>query len=450
MRVLRQSLATAEREGFRLAVCRLDLDQFRLINQAQGGAVADALLRQVALRLQAALRAEAAWSDVVARIGGDEFALLLRLDNTPGEQEPKEAQGAMQRLLQVLRLPYPTDLGGEAGAASAAALSITASIGATVFPLDHHDAETLMRHAAHALYRVKHAGRDGAQFFDAEQRQRDAENLLALARTQQALDDGELRLFYQPTVHLGSGRVLGVEALLRWQHPQRGLLAPAQFLPVIESTGLGLQVGDWVIEQALKQSAQWLSQGLALTVSVNVTARQLQMPDFALRLQELVHRHAEPVARHLSLEVLESAALADIAATNALIQRCRDFGVGFALDDFGTGYSTLTYLKNLPVDSLKIDRSFVQNMLTDAQDKALIEGVLGLAKNFGCKVIAEGVESSAQAHALLRLGCWQGQGNGIAAAMPAAELADWISNWTASFSGSPWHAEAGRREPALP
>ena len=446
MRLLRQSLAAAEREGFRLAVCRLDLDQFKQINQTQGGAAADALLRQVAQRLQAALRAEPTWSDVVARIGGDEFALLLRLDHAAGALEEKEAQGAMQRLLQVLRMPYPTDPGVDAGAA----LAITASIGATVFPLDHQDAETLMRHAAHALYRVKHTGRDGVQFFDAAQRQRDADSLLALARVRQALDDGELRLFYQPTVHLGSGRVLGVEALLRWLHPQRGLLAPVQFLPMIESTSLGLQVGDWVIEQALKQSAQWLSQGLALTVSVNVTARQLQMPDFALRLQELVLRHAEPVARHLSLEVLESAALADIAATHALIQRCRDFGVGFALDDFGTGYSTLTYLKNLPVDGLKIDRSFVQNMLTDAQDMALIEGVLGLAKNFGCKVIAEGVESSAQAHALLRLGCNQGQGNGIAAAMPATALADWIRLWTASFAGSPWQAPAGLREPALP
>jgi diguanylate cyclase (GGDEF)-like protein/PAS domain S-box-containing protein len=432
MRLLREGLAASEREGFRLSVCRVDLDQFKRINSQHGVDVADAVLRQVAQRLVSALRSSPRWSDAVARLGGDEFVLLLRAS------DPEEARRALERLLNVLRAPYYLAPPNEA-----LALDITASIGATVFPLDNSDPETLLRHAGHALYRVKHGGRNGFRFFDTAKRLRDEASLIALARVQQALDNGELRLHYQPKLDMQSARVLGMEALLRWQHPERGLLAPAHFLPQIEATGLAVQVGDWVIDQALKQSAAWLAQGLSLSVSVNVTARQLQTADFAQRLQELINRHEEPVARHLSLEVLESAALADVAATNALIQRCRAFGVRFALDDFGTGYSTLTYLKKLPVDMLKIDRSFVQNMLIDAQDMALVEGVIGLARHFGCSVIAEGVESAAHARALLRLGCHLGQGNGISPAMPAAEVPGWID----SFSRSPWPLQLGSARP---
>ncbi|MDN3923080.1 putative bifunctional diguanylate cyclase/phosphodiesterase [Roseateles violae] len=433
MRLLTQALAASEREGFRIAICRLDLDQFKQINSRHGSEIGDELLHQVAQRLGAALRSAPQWSDVAARLGGDEFALLLRV------ADAEEAQRALERLLNVLRASYHLGPAGEP-----LSLELTASIGATLFPLDNSDAETLLRHAGHALYRAKHSGRNGLRFFDSAKRLRDEASLLALARMQQALDAGELRLFYQPKLDMQAGRVLGMEALLRWQHPERGLLPPSQFLPLIEQTGLAVQVGDWVIDQALKQSAQWLAQGLDLTVSVNVTARQLQMPDFAQRLQELINRHQEPVARHLSLEVLESAALADVAASNQLIQRCRAFGVRFALDDFGTGYSTLTYLKKLPVDMLKIDRSFVQNMLIDAQDMALVEGVIGLARHFGCSVIAEGVESAAHARALLRLGCQLGQGNGIAAAMPSAEVPGWIE----AFSRSPWLLQLGGREQA--
>jgi len=423
-RQLKQDVATAEREGFMLCVCRVDLDQFKRVNAAFGVDVGDQLLLQVAERLKAALRHARQWSDRIARLGGDEFGLVLRV------ADMSEAQQALERLLNVVRAPcrLPAPHNGED-------LDLTASIGATLFPADPSDAETLLRNAGHALYRVKqHAGRDAFRFFDAAKRQRDEAGLLQIARLQQALDADELLLHYQPKIDMRSGRVLGMEALLRWQHPEQGLLLPGAFLPQIEDTGLALQVGDWIIDQALKQSAQWLAEGLGLEIAVNVTARQLQSIDFAQRLQELVQRHPEPVARHLCLEVLESAALADMVATNALIARCQAFGVRFALDDFGTGYSTLTYLKSLPIDVLKIDRSFVQNMLIDAQDMALIEGVVGLARHFSCSVVAEGVESAAHARALLRLGCQQGQGNGIASAMPAAEVAPWC----AAFSRSPW------------
>ena len=433
VRLLRQSIDAAQREGFTLSICRVDLDQFKRINIDHGDETGDTLLLQMSQRLRSALRTSPQWSDVIGRLTGDEFGLILRT------ADAEEAQHALERLLNVLRAPCRLPPPRENQS-----VELTASIGATLFPADPSDAETLLRHAGHALYRVKqHAGRNAFRFFDTAKRQRDEASLIAIARMQQALDSGELHLFYQPKIDMRAGRVLGVEALLRWQHPEQGLLLPGDFLSQIEGTGLEVQVGDWIIGHALKQSAQWLAQGLTLEVSVNVTARQLQVPDFALRLQELIQRHAEPVAQHLCLEVLESEALADVDATHALIQRCKGFGVRFALDDFGTGYSTLTYLRKLPVDALKVDRSFVQNMLIDVQDMALIEGVVGLARHFGCSVIAEGVESAAHARALLRLGCPQGQGNGIAAAMPSGDVAAWVD----AFARSPWLTQLGAERP---
>ncbi|MFY8118499.1 MAG: putative bifunctional diguanylate cyclase/phosphodiesterase [Roseateles sp.] len=418
-RRLAQALDASRREGFALCVVWLDLDRFRQINDQHGRMLGDRLLLQVGRRLDGALRSGREWADELAHLGGDEFGLLLRC------KDAAEAELALQRLLNVLRAPFPL-------AELPEPLDITASLGATLHPRDQSDAETLLRHAAHALYRVKRSGRNAYQLFDTEKHARSDAQALALGRMQEALDAGELCLHYQPKVDMRKGLVLGVEALLRWQHPEKGLLGPAHFLPVLERTGLGVRVGDWVIEQALKQSSLWLSQGLALRVSVNVAARHLQADDFTQRLQELLARHpGVPLARHLMLEVLESAALADIEATQVLIRRCRALGVSFALDDFGTGYSTLTYLKRLPVDALKIDRSFIQNMLIDAQDHALVKGVISLAKTFDCSVVAEGVESAAHARALMALGCELGQGNGIAPAMPAAELVDWVARFQA-------------------
>ena len=229
----------------------------------------------------------------------------------------------------------------------------------------------------------------------------------------------------------------GFEALLRWEHPSQGLIAPSQFLPLIEHTGLSSRIGDWVIAQALDHLSSWRRKGFDFSVSVNVSARHLQEPDFAQRLTELLARHTDPLADHLEIEITESAAHADIEATSALLTRCRAAGVRFALDDFGTGYSTLTYLKRLPVDVLKIDRSFVHNMLDDAQDRAIVEGVIGLAGTFGCSVVAEGVESPAQARALLDMGCIIGQGIGIAAPMPVAQVGDWIRQYRGVFAIAP-------------
>ena len=422
--LLDDAIRAADRDGYLLAVCYLDLDRFKPVNDRFGHAAGDRLLAELAGRLRSALRSRELWADVAARLGGDEFVLLLRAGTI------EEARLAVERVLGVIAQPYVIDNNQDP-------VLVTASVGATVYPIDHSDADTLLRHADHAMYDAKQAGRNGYLFFDPEHRRRAEQRVLAIGRVQEALDRAEFLLYYQPKVDMRDGRVLGLEALLRWEHPQQGLVAPLQFLPLIENTGLSARVGDWVLSQALEHLALWRRSGLDLSVSVNVSARHLQERDFALRLSELLARHTDPLAEWLELEVLETAAHADIEATSALLARCRALGVRFALDDFGTGYSTLTYLKRLPVDVLKIDRSFVHQMLDDVQDRAIVEGVIGLARTFSCAVVAEGVESPAQARMLLDLGCDIGQGTGIAAPMPAAEVAAWVREWKGMFALSP-------------
>ncbi len=422
--LLADAMRAADRDGFLLAVCYLDLDRFKPVNDQFGHAAGDRLLAELAGRLRSALRRRDTWADSAARLGGDEFVMLLRAGTL------EEARMAVERVLRVVSQPYVVDPASDP-------VQITASMGATVYPIDRSDADTLLRHADHAMYGAKQSGRNGYLFFDPEHRRRTEERVMAIGRVQEALDQGEFVLFYQPKVDMKSGRVLGFEALLRWEHPQQGLIAPQQFLPLIENTGLSARVGDWVFSQALEHLSQWRRHGMDVSVSVNVSARHLQEPDFALRLSELLARHKEPLATHLELEMLETAAHNDIDAASALMARCRAIGVRIALDDFGTGYSTLTYLKRLPVDVLKIDRSFVHHMLDDTQDRAIVEGVIGLARTFGCTVVAEGVESPAQARTLLELGCDIGQGTGIAAPMPSHLVAGWVRDYKGMFALAP-------------
>jgi diguanylate cyclase (GGDEF)-like protein/PAS domain S-box-containing protein len=419
--LLAEAMRATDRDGYLLAVCYLDLDRFKPVNDRFGHAAGDRLLIELAGRLRSALRTRDTWADTAARLGGDEFVLLLRAETI------EEARMAVERVLRVVAQPYVVDPAEEP-------VQVTASMGATVYPIDRSDADTLLRHADHAMYGAKQSGRNGYLFFDPEHRRRTEERVMAIGRVQEALDQAEFVLFYQPKVDMRAGRVLGFEALLRWDHPQHGLIAPMQFLPLIENTGLSSRVGDWVFAQALEHLSQWRRGGLDISVSVNVSARHLQEPDFAQRLSELLARHAEPLAPNFELEMLETAAHADIEATSALMARCRALGVRFALDDFGTGYSTLTYLKRLPVDVLKIDRSFVHHMLDDSQDRAIVEGVTGLARTFGCVVVAEGVESPAQARTLLDMGCDIGQGTGIAAPMPAGQVATWARQYKGMFA----------------
>jgi diguanylate cyclase (GGDEF)-like protein/PAS domain S-box-containing protein len=435
--LLIEAMAATDRDGYLLAVCYLDLDHFKAINERHGHEAGDLFLVELANRLRSALRVRGTvWSDAAARLGGDEFVLLLRAGTVD------EARSAVERVLRVVAQPIVVRPGAEPEV-------VTASVGATVYPLDASDADTLLRHADHAMYGVKQSGRNGFLFFDPEHSRRTEERVLAIGRVQDALDRNELMLYYQPKVDLRRGVVLGFEALLRWNHPEHGVVPPAQFLPLIEHTGLSARVGDHVLAQALDQLEVWQDLGLDLSVSVNITARHLQEPDFAQRLGELLARHARPLGPRLELEVLETAALTDIGFTSAVLERCARLGVRWALDDFGTGYSTLTYLKRLPVQVLKIDRSFVHNMLADAQDRAIVEGVIGLSRTFDCVVVAEGIETAAQARILMDMGCEIGQGLGIAAPMPAAQVVPWVRDWKGLFALSAAPLVAGNA-PLLP
>jgi len=425
------AMAAADRDGYLLVVCYLDLDRFKPVNDRLGHAAGDRLLVELAGRLRSALRGREHWVDSAARLGGDEFVLLLRAGTL------EEARLAVERVLRVVSQPYEVD-------PSAEPVVVTASMGATVYPIDRSDADALLRHADHAMYGAKQSGRNGYLFFDPETRRRTEERVMIIGRVQEALDHAEFVLYYQPKVDMRSGRVLGFEALLRWDHPQQGIIAPMQFLPQIENTGLSARIGDWVFSQALEHLAHWRRQGLDISVSVNVSARHLQEPDFAQRLSELLARHPEPLAPYVELEILETTAHNDIDATSALLSRCRLLGVHFALDDFGTAYSNLRTLKQLPVDVLKIDRSFVHNMLDDPQDRGLVEGVISLARTFGCTVVAEGVETPAQARALLDMGCDIGQGTGLAAPMPAGLVAAWVRDYRGIFALAQAPAQASR------
>lgn len=429
--LLDDALKAADRDGYLLTVCCLDLDRFKPVNEHYGHAGGDRLLVELAGRLGSALRSRDHWTDVAARAGGDEFVLLLRA------RSMDEARLAVERVLRVLAQPYAID-------PTRGAARVTASLGATVYPLDRSDPDTLLRHADHAMYGAKQSGRNGYRFFDPELRRRTEERVSAIGRVQEALERAEFALFYQPIVDMRTQRVLGMEALLRWNHPDQGLIAPMQFLPLITDTGLSARIGDWALSQALAQLAQWHRAGLNLQVNVNISARHLQEPDFVQRLSELLASHPQPLAALLKLEIVESEAHADLAASSQLLARCRALGVHSALDDFGTGHSTLTHLQRLPVDVLKIDRSFVSHMLDDPQDRALVEGVIGLARTFGCSVVAEGVETQAQARVLLELGCDNAQGSGIATPMPADQVADWVRSFRGLF------APAANSEPLDP
>ncbi len=422
--LLDEAIHAADRDDSLLVVAYLDLDKFKPVNDRHGHAAGDRLLVELAGRLKSALRRRENWTDSAARLGGDEFVLLLRAGTL------EEARLALDRVLRVVSKPYVIDPADDP-------VQVTASMGATIYPIDRSDADTLLRHADNAMYLAKEKGRNGCHFFDPEQRRRTEERTLALGRIQEALDRQEFVLFYQPKVDMASGRVHGFEALLRWEHPTQGLVAPQQFLPLIEHTGLSVHVGDWVIAQALDHLNSWRRDGFEFSVSVNISARHLQERDFAQRLAELLARHATSLASQLEIEITESAAHDDVDATSAVLSRCRALGVRFALDDFGTGYSTLKYLKQLPVDVLKIDKSFVHQMLDNTQDRAIVEGVIGLANTFGCTVVAEGVESPAQARMLLDLGCTLGQGTGIAAPMPSSQVAGWLRGYRGMFAIAP-------------
>ncbi len=424
---LQQAMAQAQRSDRQLAVAYLDLDGFKAINDRHGHEVGDQVLIILAQRMKEALRE----GDMLARLGGDEFAAVL-IDLT----DTAACLPVLTRLLAAAAQPVEVD---------ELLVQVSASLGVTFCPQAQDiDADQLLRQADQAMYQAKVAGKNRYHVFDAEQDSSIRGHHESLERIRLALAQHEFVLYYQPKVNMRTGQVIGAEALIRWQHPERGLLLPGMFLPVIEDHALAVTIGEWVIDAALSQMEQWHAAGLEMPVSVNIGARQLQQNDFVNRLRAILVAHPQAPAHGLELEVLETSALEDIAQVSQVIEACAQMGVLFALDDFGTGYSSLTYLKRLHVALLKIDQSFVRDMLGDPDDLAILQGVIGLATAFKRKVIAEGVETVAHGSLLLQLGCDLAQGYGIAHPMPAAQLPAWAATWQADPA---WATGSGREIP---
>ena len=408
---LQQAMAINRRRGDSTAVAFLDLDDFKDINDIYGHSGGDQVLVNIAERIKNTLRD----SDTVARIGGDEFVAVLT-----GLTNPIDCEPLLTRVLEAISKPI--DLNGQN-------IQVFASIGVTTYPQDCVDAEQLLRHADQAMYTAKQAGKNCFHLFDVAKDAEYQSHREELENIRKALEKDEFILFYQPKVNMLSRQVIGAEALIRWQHPERGILAPAQFLPVIEEDDLSIDIGEWVIARALKQMQIWRLSGLNIPVSVNINALHLQQPDFVERLKAILKKFPDIEPEYLELEILETSALSDISFVSTIINVCQNIGVRFSLDDFGTGYSSLSYLKRLPAKILKIDQSFIRDMLEDSDDLAIIQGIVGLASAFGRDVIAEGVETIEHGEKLLSLGCVQAQGYGIARPMPANEMPAWAKTW---------------------
>ncbi len=405
---LKQAVARTHRDQGILAVCYLDLDGFKPVNDHYGHEVGDLVLVEITRRIKQVIRED----DTVARLGGDEFVVLL-----VGLTRPEECAGSLHRLLHAISQPISMQ---------DHTVQISASIGVALYPEDEEDPDTLLRHADQAMYVAKQAGKNRYHLFDPGNDLRARSHHTLQEQIRQGMAHGEFELYYQPKVAMATGELLGVEALIRWNHPERGLLLPGEFLRVIENTELEITLGDWVISDAIDRQRRWRDQGFTIEVSINVSAWHLQSPGFVETLRTAANLCCPGnCAGTLQVEVLETAALSDVATVSGIIRECKLFGMDFALDDFGTGYSSLSYLSKFDVDTLKIDQSFVRNMLSDKGDHAIVQGIIALAKAFDMSTVAEGVETDEQYRMLAEMGCDLAQGFGIARPMPEAELLAW-------------------------
>jgi diguanylate cyclase (GGDEF)-like protein/PAS domain S-box-containing protein len=424
---MHQAMAHANRQHNMLAICYLDLDSFKPVNDRYGHDTGDLLLMEIARRLQAATRAD----DSIARLGGDEFVLLL--------SEIHHLDECRKIIIRVLNsLASPCWINGHE-------LQVSGSIGITLFPDDNADADTLLRHADQAMYQAKLAGRNRYHLFDPRHNAQLKSQQEALADIEQGLKEQQFALHYQPKVNMRLGCVVGLEALIRWRHPQRGMLSPASFLPLLEGHALGITLDWWVLEHALRQMQSWSAADLHYPVSINLSGSTLLQQGFIERLQALLKRYPSISPTQLELEVLETAALEDMESAGEVFRKCQALGLQIALDDFGTGYSSLTYFKRLPANTLKIDQIFIRDMLEDPDDMAIVESVVNLTKAFNRQVIAEGMENTAIGAMLLHLGCDIAQGYGIARPMAPDKLPHWLAayqpdpNWQ---EGLGWHTSS--------
>jgi diguanylate cyclase (GGDEF)-like protein len=409
------AVSQAQRQGSRLAVLFLDLDHFKVINDSLGHSLGDLLLQQVAGRLTGCLRA----GDTVARLGGDEFTLLL-----PGVQGPAESERVAGKVLDTLREPFRLE-GRE--------LFVTASMGISLYPDDGEDADMLVRNADAAMYRAKEQGRDSHRLYAPPMNEMATERLALEGALRRALANDELVLHYQPLVEIGSGRLHGVEALLRWRHPEKGLLWPSDFLALAESTGLILPIGPWVLRTACAQAQAWHAQDLRdLRVAVNLSARQFQQADLAEHVRRALRDTGLP-PHCLELEITETNAMQNTDVTVRTFGELKALGVRISIDDFGIGYSSLGTLKRLPIDTLKIDRSFIRDITTDPDDAAIVTAVIAMAHTLKLRVVAEGVDTEEQLTFLRGYGCDLMQGHLFGPAAPAEECGEGLARHGAGF-----------------
>ncbi|WP_172890764.1 putative bifunctional diguanylate cyclase/phosphodiesterase [Actinoplanes derwentensis] len=401
-----------ERTGEPFSLLLIDLDRFKEVNDTLGHQAGDKLLCEVAQRLTRTCRA----GDSVVRLGGDEFAVVL-----PATAEPEAALEAGHRLLETLR--QPIELSG-------LMVDIDASIGVSMYPADGADASELLQHADVAMYAAKRR-RDGVVGYDVSLDGGDTNRLTLLSELRQGVERGELVVYYQPKVELATGATCGAEALVRWQHPERGLLAPGVFVPLAEESGLIDLITADVLEQALAQIAEWERSGHELPVSVNIPARSLADDTFPLMIVDALARHGVRPGL-LTLEITESAVIGDTQRAGEVLQELRAYGVKISIDDFGTGYSSIAHLRDMPPHELKIDRSFVMRMSENSRDETIVRAVVDLGKNLHLRVVAEGVEDESAMRALRDLGCHEAQGYHISRPLPAADLTVWLDR-----AGSP-------------
>lgn len=409
----------AHHVGQILGIAYIDIDNLSGVNGSFGNKCGDALLHEFSLRLKKLFPKD----QHVARLGGDEFAITLSGFNTA-----EECEKALETLYQSLDVPFIFEENS---------LQISISVGVSFYPQTLNiDSEQLLRQASQAMYQAKLKGKQRYLLFDPDLDQSIRARMSLLDEVSQAIDNGHMLLYYQPKVNMRTGKLLGFEALIRWQHPENGLIAPSQFISFVEGDPLAIRLGDWVIEAALMQLNTWQSIGFQTNVSVNVGSLQLHDAELVKRLEQHLSLHPEVLPEQLELEVLETGAIDDILVASTLINDAHRLGVRTALDDFGTGYSSLTFLKQLPTHTIKIDQSFVRDAIHDTEHTAIIEAVIDLSVRLRRSPLAEGIESEVHGRLLLEMGCEYGQGYFIARPMPVEDVPKWIEEWRLPHSWS--------------
>jgi diguanylate cyclase (GGDEF)-like protein/PAS domain S-box-containing protein len=405
---LRQAMAQTRRHDRATGVMFLDLDRFKLTNDTFGHSAGDHLLKQVGARLADCVRE----GDTVGRFGGDEFGIVLADMRTP-----EDARLVAQKILDVLQVPFELE-GHE--------VFITTSIGISLYPADSDDEMELMKNADTAMYRAKESGRNRYEFFSKDMNARSVQRLNLENNLRRALERSEFLLHYQPKASLATREITGFEALLRWTAGGQKLVSPAEFVPLLEDTGLIVPVGEWVIEAACRQLVAWREAGVRMVpVAINLSARQFREKNLAEVVERILRAHAvDP--RLLEIEITESSLMANTDEAVRTLGHLKSLGLRLSVDDFGTGYSSLAYLKRFPLDSLKIDRSFVNDVTTSVDDANITRAIIGMSRNLGLKVIAEGVETEAQLAFLLAAGCGEMQGYYFSRPLPAVETLQWL------------------------